>query len=516
MDSVKLQVLVFYLAVGFGPSQSQGYLVFQPKIRKVSMIEYFNHLQVEWDVHNDSKTYPSKTVIVFNIQVNQTEDNHIVNNTNYTVSLSELKQPLKWSWDPLVPLQCEPHVVRIRSLVRNTSFPHSETWSDWSPWEAVAGLKTVDDDENYIFPENQIVKVGSNVTFCCIAKKTGTVDSFHFSNKKQQNTNTKQRKVLFHLKDSSPDSPNVFCRFSDGPRGTQFYAIEPPYKPENFSCETENKTRCTWKINTEKHPTLYNLPDGLCNTELILSDVPYTKTYCKVPLKEEDSCSFTIGKKPRPKLRLIAKNCVGENYADDPSDEPQSGDFPLGIPLLLGIVSLMLIISISCYTSSCVRNRYFRKIPHPDVSPFLKLNLGTMKIYDVPPDELEVMENHQTSTGKQPDLGSLIMENLTYFDPAYHRNLQEQEAENKNFNPPSTSYKPLQDFFANEPISQSPPHVQGNFTYISGMEEPDSVALQGDLPRLVEDMQDAEYKPQQTTQNETNPPDEYVHSSKTC
>lgn len=94
-----------------------------------------------------------------------------------------------------------------------------------------------------------------------------------------------------------------------------------------------------------------------------------------------------------------------------------------------------------------------------------------MKIRDVAPAKLEVIGNHQISIGKQPGLGMLTIENITYFDPAYRPTIQEREAESKNLNlpsasykplqdlsavsPPSTSYKPLQDFFAVNPSSSS-------------------------------------------------------------
>lgn len=73
-----------------------------------------------------------------------------------------------------------------------------------------------------------------------------------------------------------------------------------------------------------------------------------------------------------------------------------------------------------------------------------------MKICDVDLDVLEVMENHQISKGRHSGLEMLIIENITYFDPTYSLNLQEQETESNKLNPTSTSYKPLQDFFANK------------------------------------------------------------------
>ncbi|XP_066474311.1 uncharacterized protein [Tiliqua scincoides] len=543
MDSLVLQVVVLYIAVCFGLSQSQGNHVFQPKIRKVSMTRYFHHLQLEWDVHGDSTAYSPETEIVFNIQVNQTEENRIVLNTNYSIALSKLKQPLEWSWDPLVPLQCEPQVIRIRSLVRNKSIPHSETWSDWSPWEAVTGLDTVDDNDYYIFPTDPTVKAGSKVTFCCIAEKTDTVRGFSPSSPSPL-TDAKRRKV-FHLENASRDQPNVQCLFSDpnvDPKGTQLNVIELPNKPKDFSCKTEEtKLRCSWKTNETRDPFFSK---DICKTRLILSDLTYTKTYCNMSL-EEDNCSFPIGEEPTPNLRLTAKNCFGESYADyhspltlsvtdatkipvtisegrTSSDKPRAEKPELTwVILFLGIISLLLIICITFCAICCIRNRHLAKIPHPDVSPFLKLNSGTMEIHDVVPDSLEVMESYQTCTGKQPDLGMLIIENTTYLDKAYCLNAQEAESKNLNppltsykplqdffaVSPPSISYKPLQDFFADKPISQPPVRDQDNFSYTSEMEVLESMAQLDDLPSLVEEMQPARYKPQHAMELETIPSD---------
>ncbi|KAJ6656084.1 hypothetical protein lerEdw1_004133 [Lerista edwardsae] len=491
-----------------------------------------------------------------------------------------------------------------------------------------------------------VVKAGSNFPFCCVAKKTEIVHGF--SDGRDHFTDKRQRKVLFLLENMH--APHVACLTSDKDNPlTQSYVIGLPHKPNSFSCEIERRLTlsCSWKTNEKKHPYYY--PDGLCETELILSNVNYTKTYCNQTLKEEHRCSFPIRETRIPKLRLTARNCFGESHTDydfyenhkapsgqldiwrdirpgldkrnvtifwkrsldfrdngnihtyeirwekvdDPAvadnrsllpkfnsttifldydsykisvsaknvvnssspsvmiisktagneniqetkdvkikgtsegisvswqpqarfdgyvvdwcSYPQSHpsdfqwekfggnhssaviksdafrfnvtyifrvygslnnttdllekalylkecDFLFGSLLLLAIVPIMLIICICFWKSSCIRKRCFPTIPRPDISPFLKLNLGTMKICDVAPDKLDVMENHQISKGKQSGLGMLITENITYFDPDYYLNLQEQEAESNKLNPPLTSYKPLQDVFPVNSLSTS-------------------------------------------------------------
>lgn len=81
------------------------------------------------------------------------------------------------------------------------------------------------DKKNYIFPDQHTVKAGSNVTFCCIAKKTAFVRGF-FPRNTNIYSDRKQRKVLFHLKDVSQKDRVVACMLSNGETaGTYLYVI---------------------------------------------------------------------------------------------------------------------------------------------------------------------------------------------------------------------------------------------------------------------------------------------------
>lgn len=46
------------------------------------MTKHFSRLKLKWDVHGDSKAYAPETELIFNIQVNQTEENRTVLNVS--------------------------------------------------------------------------------------------------------------------------------------------------------------------------------------------------------------------------------------------------------------------------------------------------------------------------------------------------------------------------------------------------------------------------------------------------
>ncbi|XP_053143796.1 oncostatin-M-specific receptor subunit beta-like isoform X2 [Hemicordylus capensis] len=207
-------------------------------------------------------------------------------------------------------------------MVTNGSFPLPEEWSDWSPWETVKGLYTVDDSKNYIFPKYKVVEEGSSdVSFCCIAKKNETVKKLLFGNT-PYNTSTRQRKVDFTVKNvpysDIPHKYYVLCLFSNGNKGTNgndgtnLYTATRPDKPRDFTCETEDMItlKCTWLPLQEND----KFPNN-CQTHFVLSSVSDTITYCE-PDSKTSICQISIREQSMYNVRLTAKNCLGENHTD--------------------------------------------------------------------------------------------------------------------------------------------------------------------------------------------------------
>ncbi|XP_061472830.1 oncostatin-M-specific receptor subunit beta isoform X2 [Rhineura floridana] len=294
--------VVLCVALYFGLSENQGGHVFQPRNFKVSMKRPLQQLLLEWEV--DSEAYSSGIEMVFNIQVNRTEENNIGWTENYTTALNTSNRLLKWSWFSEVALECVTHAVRIRSTVMS-----SEIWSNWSPWEIVDGLNVLDDSKNYILPEDKVIEEGSNIIFCCIAKKNEKVTK-HFLYGIERNQTSLQRRVTFTAKNvqlSNEGGHNIECDFSDGRRsGTVLYVTRQPDQPNDLICETEDMIdlKCSWdpgQINTYYF--------SFCKASFTLSDVSGKTINCYQRI-----CSFKIDK-PIYTLTLKSKNCLGERHA---------------------------------------------------------------------------------------------------------------------------------------------------------------------------------------------------------
>ncbi|KAG8131156.1 hypothetical protein E2320_017725 [Naja naja] len=262
-------------------------------------------LLLEWDVSDDSEAYNSKIEIVFNIQIHLREDKRIILNVNYTAVLNKSRQ--QWSFTSEVPLQCATHEARIRSKVAS-----SKIWSNWSDWVAANGPDALSNEKDHIFPVRKVFERGSNITFCCIAKKNKHVDSVSFYDREKCLETNQQRVLLTEKPGSSfPGRFQLSCDFNGTPSDVYLYLTRQPDKPKNLSCETKDmiNIRCTWDPG---HVEKTDYFEKHCPMEFILSDVSSTKTYCST--KFANSCSFKRDDQFLYNVTLTSRNCLGQKH----------------------------------------------------------------------------------------------------------------------------------------------------------------------------------------------------------
>ncbi|XP_026571698.1 oncostatin-M-specific receptor subunit beta [Pseudonaja textilis] len=282
--------------------QNQGHQLFEPRNLRIYSNNSLQQLLLEWDVSDEA--YNSKIDIVFNIQIRlREEDKTIILNVNYTAVLNKSRQ--QWSFTSEVPLQCATHEARIRSKVAS-----SQIWSNWSDWVAADGPDVLSNEEDYIFPDGKVFEQGSNITYCCIAKKNEYVNSLTFY---RNHRKTNHQRVFFTEKSefSFPHRFQLTCNFSGKPRSVYLYLTSQPDKPQKLSCETEDMINitCTWDpghVDKTEHSEKH------CPMEFILSDVSSTKTYCST--KNETSCSFKQDDQFLYNVMLTSRNCLGQKH----------------------------------------------------------------------------------------------------------------------------------------------------------------------------------------------------------
>ncbi|KAL7989076.1 hypothetical protein Chor_007995 [Crotalus horridus] len=231
-----------------GASSRSGLKVMRVESKYKCHVQDFQRLLLEWDVSDYSEAYNSKIDIDFNIQIRLREENGIIIlNVNYTTVLNQARQHHQWSFISEVPLQCTTHEARIRSKVVS-----SKIWSNWTDWVAADGPDALDSETIHIFPQNKVFERGSNITFCCIAKKNKIVNSISFH---KENMTTKQQRVLFTRKPTSsfPLCFQLACGFSDvrDNDATYLYLTIRPVIFSKPAVDYQNATfiQLSWDIN---------------------------------------------------------------------------------------------------------------------------------------------------------------------------------------------------------------------------------------------------------------------------
>ncbi|XP_032070458.1 oncostatin-M-specific receptor subunit beta [Thamnophis elegans] len=307
MDHWIFCTILLCIPLCLGLVQNQGNQVFEPRNLRISSNNPHQQLLLEWDVSDDSEAYNSQIDIIFNIQIRLREENEtIILNVNYTAVPNKSRQHHQWRFTSEVPLQCATHEARIRSIVAS-----SQIWSNWTGWVAANGPNALSNEENHIFPEGKVFEQGSNITFCCIAKKNERVTSFTFYT--EPNNTTQPPRILFTKKTNSsfPGRFQLTCGFKSGPRSIYLYLTRQPDKPQKLSCETEDMINitCTWDPGYVE--TTYYLQER-CPMEFILSDVSSTKIYCSTKFKH--NCSFKRDDQFLYNVKLTSSNCLGQKH----------------------------------------------------------------------------------------------------------------------------------------------------------------------------------------------------------
>ncbi|XP_055369588.1 leukemia inhibitory factor receptor-like isoform X2 [Betta splendens] len=154
-----------------------------------------------------------------------------------------------WSWRSPLALECASHSVRISSRYKNQR----------SPWKLERTLPALGNVlEAVVFPQNDVFRVGSTVTFCCVLPPGAHLKKMSVGGYKDTDTNTimisKQTHALTVLLNriSKNSCTNVFCitellQVS----GTCVYVDDLP-ADKNLQCETRDlkSVICRWTVGT--------------------------------------------------------------------------------------------------------------------------------------------------------------------------------------------------------------------------------------------------------------------------
>uniref|UniRef100_A0A8C4ICU4 Fibronectin type-III domain-containing protein n=1 Tax=Dicentrarchus labrax TaxID=13489 RepID=A0A8C4ICU4_DICLA len=208
------------------------------------------------------------TATTFDLMILRTEFNETVFYETVSVTVNQVSGRHQWNWTSVEPLECTSLSIKIRSR-------DGQTTSEWSSTQILQGSDLPSNDKFQMYPQDKVVPVGANTTFCCIVEE-GKV----FGNIQQSNTvmNTMQLSrrsyatTVYNQEPSVRTGTNILCY--DYPKtqltGAVVFVGYPPL-PSDLMCETHDliSAVCQWNEGRDTHlygkrRTLYSLNKRIC------------------------------------------------------------------------------------------------------------------------------------------------------------------------------------------------------------------------------------------------------------
>ncbi|XP_073697122.1 LIF receptor subunit alpha a [Garra rufa] len=223
---------------------------------------------------------------LFDLEIFHTELMNVVLNETLAVKADPITGLHSWIWHSPFPLECTSHSVRIRA--RN-----QQTLSQWSPLQTIPGSDIPEKSESYMFPQDKMVTVGSNMSFCCIVKEKQDFKEIMYRGQEMSATRLSRRTyaiTVINLPASANTGTNVVCcsRLLTLTGAVVFVGYPPG--DEGLVCETRDlaSAECSWKKGRDTHlrikrsRTKYTLNGRICRECL------EGKTWCNSKVWEDN------------------------------------------------------------------------------------------------------------------------------------------------------------------------------------------------------------------------------------
>ncbi|NP_001351227.1 leukemia inhibitory factor receptor isoform b precursor [Homo sapiens] len=215
-----------------------------PEILNLSADFSTSTLYLKWN--DRGSVFPHRSNVIWEIKVLRKESMELVKLVTHNTTLNGKDTLHHWSWASDMPLECAIHFVEIRCYIDNLHFSGLEEWSDWSP---VKNISWIPDSQTKVFPQDKVILVGSDITFCCVSQEKVLSALIGHTNcplihLDGENVAIKIRNISV----SASSGTNVVFTTEDNIFGTVIFAGYPPDTPQQLNCETHDLKEiiCSW------------------------------------------------------------------------------------------------------------------------------------------------------------------------------------------------------------------------------------------------------------------------------
>ncbi|XP_055054337.2 leukemia inhibitory factor receptor [Misgurnus anguillicaudatus] len=229
-----IKMLMFLILIKHIKSWSSASDKLVLSITKLEALDMWR-LKMEWNMN--SEEHRNQT---YEIQVGRTKNMDVID----TISLNAVVNTTIWRSQ--MPLNCTDHSVRIRHI------SHNSTLGSWSAWKTHYGNENLSQSKFKMYPEQQVLKEGSTVLFCCVYSEDTNITSLYFKNTPYEAINISPRVKAIRVENITATNSwgvNFYCDKRDETTAYNFITF-PPEKPQNITCETKDlrNVNCSWKV----------------------------------------------------------------------------------------------------------------------------------------------------------------------------------------------------------------------------------------------------------------------------
>ncbi|XP_017267919.1 LIF receptor subunit alpha a [Kryptolebias marmoratus] len=206
--------------------------------RQVSLSPNFSTQQL-------SVSWLGGAATTFDLIILRTEFNETVFYETVSATVNRVSGQHQWTWTSKEPLECTSLSVKICSR-------DGQTTSEWSETQILQGYDLPSKRDFQMYPQDRVVPVGANTTFCCIVEEGKTLKRISYGSTEMVVKNLSRRSYAVTAVNQGPSRPsgaNVICQLTEINKiiGAVVFVGYPPL-PTDFVCQTHDlqTSVCQW------------------------------------------------------------------------------------------------------------------------------------------------------------------------------------------------------------------------------------------------------------------------------